>query len=119
MLGWPEIIGVLVVVLVLFVADGATTPPFVEEVLARSGQQRWYPVPGGRQAKIPFHYTEGHEELFEREEKGWNHEHCGFCGASIDIGELCWTAPSKRGCFIFCKKCYAKLPQKRSWWRFW
>lgn len=103
----------------VFVADDAAPPPVIKEVLARSRQQRWYPVTGGHQAKIPFHFVAGHEELFEREPKGWNHEHCDFCDASIDVGELCWTAPSKHGVFVFCKACYEKLPVKKPWWRFW
>ena len=104
---------------VVFIADGSAPSPAVREVLARSGQQRWYPVAGGHQAKIPFHFVEGHEGLFERERKGWNHEHCDFCDASIAISELCWTAPSNRGVFVFCKECYAKVPSKKPWWRFW
>ena len=103
----------------VFVADGNPLPSLVNEVLKRSSQQRWYPVAGGHEAKIPFHYVIGHEELFRREQKGWNHEHCDFCDSTIAMGELCWTAPSKNGVYVFCKSCYDRVPTKRSWWKIW
>jgi hypothetical protein len=95
---------------VVFVPDGARPPREVQEVLDRSHQQRWFPVDGGSRAKVPFYHTEGREHLFEREAKGWDHEHCDFCNAHIRIGELCWTAPSNGGILIFCKDCYEKVP---------
>ena len=103
----------------VFVADGSTPSEEVKEVLGRYSQQRWYPVPGGHKAKVPFYCAKSHEALFEREPKGWDHEHCDFCEARIGIGELCWTASVGRGIIIFCKDCYAKVPAKRPWWRFW
>lgn len=104
---------------VVFVADDAAPPQVITEILARSFQQRWYPVEGGHHAKIPYHFAAGHEDLFEREPKGWNHEHCDFCDAPIAVGEPSWTSPSNRGVFIFCKECYTKVPAKKSRWKFW
>src|SRR5688500_14204698 len=74
---------------VVFVAEGQAPSGGVREVLERSGQQRWYPVPGGHRVKVPWHWSEGHESLFEREVKGWDHEHCAFCNSHINIGDLC------------------------------
>ena len=98
----------------VFVASGAQPTPEVQAVLDRSHQQRWFPVDGGNTAKVPFHHAQGSEYLFERESKGWDHEHCDFCSARVGIGELCWTAPSPSGgIFIFCRDCYEKLPSEQ------
>ena len=97
---------------VVFVPKDAQPPKEVQEVLDRSPQQRWYPVEGGGRAKIPFYCAQGREHLFEREQKGWDHEHCDFCNATVNIGDLCWTAPSDGGVFIFCRECYEKVPSK-------
>ena len=96
----------------VFVQEGTQPTRQVQEVLDRSHQQRWFPVEGGGKAKVPFHYAQGREHLFEREVKGWDHEHCDFCNASVRIGELCWTAPSDGGILIFCKNCYEKVPSE-------
>jgi hypothetical protein len=95
---------------VVFVAEGTRPSNEVQEVLGRSRQQRWFPVDGGNNAKVPFHLAKGCEHLFERETKGWDHEHCDFCNTSVRIGELCWTAPSGSGILIFCKECYSNVP---------
>ena len=97
---------------VVFVPEGIRPAQEIQEVLDRSYQQRWFPIQGGARAKVPFHYAEGREQLFEREIKGWDHEHCDFCEASVAIDELCWTAPSGGGFVIFCKNCYAKVPNE-------
>jgi len=95
---------------VFFIPEGQSPSVPVQQVLKRSGQQRWYPVPGGHRVKVPWHFSEGQEALCEREPKGWNHEHCDFCDASVQIEELCWTVESGRGGFwLFCKSCYDKL----------
>lgn len=95
---------------VVFIPDGEKPSQEMREVLERSGQQRWYPAPGGHQAKIPWHLSKGHESLFEREEKGWDHEHCDFCNAHVNIGDVCWTADIPGGGFwLFCGGCYKKL----------
>ena len=95
---------------VIFIPDGQSPSSPVQEVLEHSGQQRWYPVPGGHKAKVPWHFSEGNESLFEREVGGWNHEHCDFCNGRVEVGEVCWTAESGQGGFwLFCKQCYEKL----------
>lgn len=98
---------------VVFIPEGKTPSSEVQEVLDRSGQQRWYPVPGGHKAKVPWHCSEGRESLFEREENGWDHEHCDFCNAHVNIGDQCWTAESGRGgSWLFCRECYEKLKEE-------
>ncbi len=98
---------------VIFVPEGQTPSSEVREVLELSGQQRWYPVPGGHRAKAPWHCSEGHESLFERKEKGWDHEHCDFCSSHVNIGELCWTTESGHGGYwLFCRGCYEKLKEE-------
>jgi hypothetical protein len=98
---------------VVFIAEGQIPSDDIQEVLSRSGQQRWYPVQGGHDAKVPWHYSKGYESLFRREEKGWDHEHCDFCESHVNIGETCWTANSGNGGFwIFCRKCYDKVPKE-------
>ena len=97
---------------VVFVPDGQTPPPEVQKVLECSGQRRWYPVSGGHDAKVPWHFSKGHESLFRREKKGWDHGHCDFCGETVSIGEMCWTADSGRGIWIFCRPCYEKVREK-------
>ena len=97
---------------VVFFPDGQIASSEVQEILGGSGQQRWFPVPGGHNVKVPWHCSEDHESLFQREEKGWDHEHCDFCNARVNIGELCWTADSGRGVWLFCRDCYEKVKEK-------
>jgi hypothetical protein len=101
---------------VRFVANDETVSPEITAVLKRSYQQRWFPVPGGHKVQIPYHFCKGSEDLFERQTKGWDHEHCTFCEESIGIGGLCWTAPAEGGVHIFCKNCREKL-KNRPWWK--
>jgi len=98
---------------VVFVPDGQEPSAEVQEVLHRSGQQRWYPLPGGHKAKVPWHFSKGHESIFEREALGWDHEHCDFCKGRVSAGEVCWTADSEQDSFwVFCKNCYEQLRDK-------
>lgn len=95
---------------VVFLPEGQTPSAEVREVFRSSGQQQWYPLPGGHRGKVPWHFAEGVESLFEREEKGWDHEHCDFCGAHVYIGEQCWTSETGEGGFwLFCRDCFGKL----------
>jgi hypothetical protein len=94
----------------VFVAEGTQLSPEVAEVFRRSGQHRWCPAAGGHEVHIPFHFTKEQAHFFKRIERGWDHEHCDFCDASVNIGDRCWTAPSGRGFWIFCGACRAKLP---------
>lgn len=97
---------------VIFIPEGHAPSAEVQEVLKRSSQQRWHPVSGGHDVKVPWYFTKSYESLFRREAKGWDHEHCDFCDEYVNIGELCWTADASRGIWIFCKSCYEKLTEK-------
>src|SRR5690606_4478272 len=56
-----------------------------------SGDHRFYPTEKGWRIKFPHWYVEelskasGSDSgmIFEREEKGWDHEHCSFCHGHI------------------------------------
>lgn len=97
---------------VVFVPECQKPSAEVGQVLQGSGQQRWYPVPGGHYVKLPWHCSEGNESLFEKEEKGWDHEHCDFCSSHVNIGDRCWTADSGDGGFwVICPGCYEKVKQ--------
>ena len=83
-----------------------------------SGQHRFYPTETGWKIKFPYWYV---HELFagdqaemtkrkiQREEKGWDHEHCSFCRAHIPIGQSCYTADHEDGgYYIICNECAKK-----------
>lgn len=93
---------------VAFVPEGQSPGPEIQIALERAGRQRWYPVPGGHEAKAEYHSIAGHEHLFRLEKGGWDHEHCDFCSQSIPAGQTCWTT-SDRDFAVFCEQCYEKL----------
>lgn len=99
---------------VAFVADGETPAPELQAVLDRSGHQRWYPVPGGHDVKVPWRYAAicGAEAMFRRETNGWDHEHCDFCDATVRTGERCWLADHDEREFLFCKQCFESLKRE-------
>ena len=85
-------------------------PPHIEKILSKSCSQRIYPVDGGHIWKVPYDTVKGDEKLFKKEVRGWDHEHCDFCGATIDIGDTCWLSGNTNSeIFIFCEKCYKKV----------
>lgn len=95
---------------VVFVPANQEPSPEVQTILKRSGQQRWYQVPGGYEGMIPWHLVAGSESLFRRVPKGWDHEHCDFCNSQVGIGETCWTADFEGGGFwLFCVTCFRTL----------
>ena len=96
---------------VVFVKDGQAPSPKVAEVLRRSGQQRWLPVLGGHNAKIPWHVTKGNESLFVHEKNGWDHDQCDFCSRHIYVGDQSWTASFERRLWILCGKCYKAVKE--------
>ena len=97
---------------VVFVPDGLAPPDHIRTILERSSNQQWYPVPGGHNAKIPWHYVIGSESYFTREAMGWNHEHCDYYNSNVNMNERCWTAELNGGLWLFCKKCHDTLPEK-------
>lgn len=98
---------------VVFVPEGESPSPEAKQVLGRSHQQRWYPVSGGHTAKVPRYCSKGSESLFVREKKGWDHEHCDFCGADVKMGELAWSVDTEAGgIWLFCRECYEQLEEK-------
>jgi hypothetical protein len=94
---------------VVFVPSGNKSPPEVQSVIDKASQVRWYPVPGGFEAKVPWPLVTSAESLFKREEKGWDHEHCDFCNATISIGETCWSSDVGDSFVLFCRGCRDKL----------
>jgi hypothetical protein len=96
----------------VFVPTDQRPSPHVQEILDKAGPQRWYPMAGGSQVRIPWHFAKGCESLFERLPKGWDHEHCSFCDGHIDIGKLCWCTDADGGIWVFCKSCYEKVADK-------
>lgn len=93
---------------VAFIPEGQSPAPDIQAALDRAGRQRWYPVPGGHEAKVEFHSVAGSQHLFRFEKGGWDHEHCDFCSQPIPAGRACWTTPD-RDFVVFCEGCYEKL----------
>lgn len=93
---------------VVFVAQGQAPAPEIRAALERAGRQRWYPVPGGHEAKVEYHNVTGSQHLFRLEKGGWDHEHCDFCSQPILAGQTSWTTPD-RDFVVFCEQCYEKL----------
>ena len=82
-----------------------------------SVQHRFYPTETGWKIKFPYwdvvEICDGNEstniEDFEREIKGWDHEHCSFCHQHIWIGDTSYTHDHEDGGFyIICSECYAQ-----------
>ncbi len=43
-------------------------------------------------------------------EEGWDHEHCNFCGESIDEGDSYWA--NRRAVTILCPQCFKLFKDK-------
>ena len=76
-------------------------------------QLRYGPSADGWDIKIPW-WNLGDQSTdwqFEREAKGWDHEHCSFCHEHVSIGEHYYLheTEDKDGYYLFCQKCYAKM----------
>jgi len=86
-----------------------------------SGDHRFYPIDTGWKIKFPYWYIEALTSSgdigltiddFEREPKGWDHEHCSFCDAHIHIGEMSFTVDHENGgVYIICQQCADKCKQ--------
>jgi hypothetical protein len=82
-------------------------------------QMRIYSRPDGYEVK--FVYWEIEELItdkdfvlefsaFEREEFGWDHEHCSFCHARVDRGQLAYTTEHETGgVYVLCIACAAEV----------
>ena len=83
------------------------------------GDHRIYSTPDGWKVKFPYWYlleVSKHadsgitSEHFEREEKGWDHEHCSFCHAHIHMGDKSFTHDhEKGGVYVICLECVKKM----------
>lgn len=81
-------------------------------------QLRLYPTDTGWKVKFPYWFVEEmlsenefeiKLEDFEREERGWDHEHCSFCNDLVAIGDSSYTCPHEDGGFyIICMECSKK-----------
>ncbi len=81
------------------------------------GQLRIYPGETVWKVKAPYwrflemlppETAESAAPLFQREERGWDHEHCSFCHAHIGIGDRCHTVPHEEGgYYLICASCSA------------
>ena len=80
-----------------------------------SREHRFYPTDTGWKVKFPYWYVSKllsmgdcgfSERDFKREAKGWDHEHCSFCNAHIQIREKCYTVEHEEGgVYVICLKC--------------
>ncbi|MBI2756719.1 MAG: hypothetical protein HYX52_08425 [Chloroflexi bacterium] len=94
----------------LLVPDDGAVAPQVQEILDHV-PSRWYPTGGGHRVKVPWWAVRGRENYFQRETKGWDHEHCDYCEAAVKIGEQCWTIPAGQGVWIICAACRDQMPK--------
>jgi len=100
---------------VLCVGKKATQKDLEDAFCDISGDHRFYKTDEGWRVKFPYWYIEAvmakgragfRMEDFTREPNGWDHEHCSFCHAHIDIGEQAFTYPhEKGGVYVICLKC--------------
>jgi hypothetical protein len=94
--------------LTAFVADGSAPSPEVATELARHGQSRWYPVPGGHKVMVPREWDSYDSEHFAVEAGAWDHDHCSRCGDTIQAMTLFWVTRS--GPYVaLCVDCKAKM----------
>jgi hypothetical protein len=92
------------------ILENEPVPPAVRAMIDSRHPMRIYPVEGGylykwRQvdAKTPI-------EGFEREAKGWDHEHCDVCNRTIAIGKTAWLT-KRAPYYSLCPYCYRRIRQ--------
>jgi hypothetical protein len=95
----------------VFLPIGSRPQGRLKEALDHAGQQRAYPVEGGHIIKVPSFHVEEFADLFDVERNGWDHEHCDFCNASINVGQQCWTTRDEYF-KVACEICYENLGAK-------
>ena len=106
---------------VLTINDQIPQKELEELCIELSGDHRFYPTEFGWKIKFPYWYIEALVSTgesgftiddFEREPKGWDHEHCSFCHEHIYIGDLSFTVDHEDGgVYIICRKCADKCRQ--------
>ena len=89
----------------IFVPDGAPHDAELEEVQARTGSSRWYPVEGGHRVLVLFQGGSFNEHRFTLRKGVWDHEHCKRCGDRILPMTLCWVSTDS-SYTILCAKCH-------------
>jgi hypothetical protein len=80
----------------IFIPTGHEADPEVDELIARTGNCRWYPEEGGHRVLILYESGEFDAARFTLKKGGWDHEHCAHCGAHIEPMTLSWVTESGR-----------------------
>ena len=62
---------------------------------------------------VPYTGQEYDPEIFEGIEKGWDHEHCWICNASIEEGNPYWASCDPEG-YELCPACYDRYMARYS-----
>ena len=89
----------------VFLPDGAERDEEIDELIARTGAARWYPVAGGHRVLIVYEGGAFNKERFSLSKGAWDHEHCGHCGDRIEPMTPCWVTRSGRHVLLD-EKCY-------------
>ncbi len=97
----------------IFVPNDAPQDAELNEVRARSGSSRWYPVEGGHKVLILFEGGAYNEHRFTLRKGAWDHEHCKRCLYQILPMTLCWVSTDS-SYTILCAKCHE--PVSESFW---
>ena len=89
----------------IFVPDGASVDPELEEVRSKTGFSRWYPMDGGHRVLVLYQGGRFNEHRFTLRKGVWDHEHCKRCGQRIPSMTLCWVSTGA-SYTILCAKCH-------------
>ena len=87
--------------LVVFVPDGQAPPP----IPVSSGEQRWYPQPGGHKVVVPYSGESFDSSIFKIQRGFWDHTTCDLCAAHVPAMTLCYV--TRNGAYKeLCADCY-------------
>jgi hypothetical protein len=89
----------------IFVPDNAPPDPELDEIRSRTGQSRWYPVPGGHRVLVLYERGPFDPGRFALRKGAWDHEHCERCRDQIPPMTLCWVS-SDDSYTILCEACH-------------